>query len=241
MGSLALVDATTWIGALDATGFLNSMSASMSVAELDSTVFGQGGYRSRKGGLKTVAAEYGGFFEAGTGTPDPEIFTNLGVADRVITLAPTATETSVAYMYQGGAFAYSPFGSVGELTPFTLSHMSTNAAGIIRGQVTKAKANVSSTGTTGTAVQLGNVGAAQFLYATLHVFGSGTSLTLVVESDDSGAFSSPTTRITFGPITTAGGTWGTRVAGALAETHYRINVTAVTGTFSIAAAIGIGS
>lgn len=241
MSTLSLVDATTWIGGMDATGYLNSMSANISADELDTTVFGLGGYRRRIAGLKTVSAQYGGFWEAGTGTPDPEAFTNLGTADRVVTLAPTSTEASVAYMYQGGAFTYTAFGQIGQATPFTLNHTSTNPVGVIRGQVTKAKANVSSTGATGTAVNLGAVGASQYLYATFHVFSAGTTITATIESDDNGGFSSATTRITFGPITTTGGTWGTRVAGSLAETHYRLNVTAITGTFSIAAAIGIGS
>lgn len=241
MTTFAFTDATTWIGGFDATGYLRSMSGSLSVDELDTTVFGLGGYRRRIGGLKTVSAQFAGFHEAGTGTPDPEAFTYLGVADRVVTLAPTSTEGSTAYMYQGGAFRYELFGQIGEAAPFTLTHTGTNAVGMIRGQVTKAKANVSATGATGTAVQLGNVGASQYLYATLHVFSAGTTITVAVESDDNGSFTTPTTRITFGPITTTGGTWGTRVAGALSETHYRINVTAITGTFSVGAAIGIGS
>lgn len=241
MASLALIDPTVWISGIDATGYLNRMSANISADELDNTVFGLGGYRRRIAGLKTVAAEYGGFFEAGTGAPDPETFTNLGTADRVITLGSTSTETSVAYMYQGGAFQYNALGTIGEVAPYTVSHSSTNPVGIIRGQTTKAKGNVSSTGATGTGVNLGAVGASQFLYATLHVFSAGTTITVIVQSDDNAGFTTPTTRITFGPITTTGGTWGTRVAGALAETHYRINVSAITGTFSIAAAIGIGS
>lgn len=241
MATFALTDATTWIGGFDATGWLNQMSCNISVDELDNTVFGLGGYRRRIGGLRSVAAQFGGFYEAGSGTPDPEFFTNLGTADRVITVAPDDAETTTAYMWQGGKFRYNPFGQIGEVTPFTLDTSNTNGVGAVRGQVAKAKANVSATGATGTGVNLGNVGASQFLYATLHVFSAGTTVTVTVESDDSAGFTTPTTRITFGPITTTGGTWGTRLAGALGETHYRFNVTAITGTFSIAGAIAIGS
>lgn len=241
MTSFAFIDPTIWMGSLDATGYLNRVGLNISVAELDSTVFGMGGYRGRKGGLKTVASQYGGFWEAGTGAPDPEIYTNLGVADRVATIAPTSTETSVAYMHQLGKFAYTPFGSIGELTPFSLDCMSTNAAGVVRGQVAKAKANVSATGATGSVVNLGAVGSTQYLYATFHVFSAGTTVTVLVESDSASNFPSPTTVQTIGPITIAGGTWMTRVAGPITDSFFRFNISAITGTFQVAGAIAIGS
>lgn len=242
MASLSLTDATTWIGGYDFTTNLNEISLNTSVDDLDATTFGGGGYRARKGGLRTVEATIAGFWESATlDAPDPQVFTNIGVADRVVTMSQASTETSTAYMFQAGKFSYDMFGEVGALTPFNVSMMGTNPVGLIRGQVTKAKGNVSATGATGTGVNLGNVGASQYLYATLHVFSAGTTITVAVQSDDNAGFTTPTSRITFGPITTAGGTWGVRLAGALAETHYRLNVTAITGTFSVAGAIGIGS
>lgn len=243
MATFSLTDATTWIAGYDFTTNLNEMSLNVSVDDLDSTTFGGGGYRSRKGGLKSVESNLAGFWEsADTEAPDPQIFTNLGTADRVVTISHDDAETSVAYMFQAGKFSYDMFGEIGSLTPFNVAMMGTNSVGVIRGQIAKAKGTVSATGAIGSGVNLGNVGASQYLYATFHVFGTpGTTITAVVESDDNGAFSSATTRITFGPITTAGGTWGTRVAGALAETHYRFRVTAITGTFTVAGAIGIGS
>jgi hypothetical protein len=146
-------------------------------------------------------------------------------------------------MFQGGKFSYSLGGQIGEILPFDLDMMGSHgASGLVRGQITKAKGTVSATGASGTGVNLGNVATGQYLYATFHVFGTpGTTITAVIQSDDNAGFSSATNRITFGPITTAGGTWGTRVAGPLTETHYRLNVTAITGTFTVAAAIGIGS
>lgn len=243
MASFSLLDATTWIAGYDFTTNLNEISLNATAEDLDATTFGGGGYRARKGGLKTIESSIAGFWEsATTDAPDPQIFTNIGVADRVVTMANDDAEASTAYMFQAGKFSYDMFGEIGSLTPFNVSIMGTNAAGLIRGQVAKAKATVNATGATGTGVQLGNVGAAQFLYATFHIFGTpGTTITAVVQSDDNGAFSSATNRITFGPLTAAGGTWGARVAGPLTETHYRFNITAITGSFSVAGAIGIGS
>lgn len=241
MGSFAFVDATTWIAGLDATGYLRELSLNFEVAPLDNTVFGLGGFRRRIGGLRSVGATFNGFFEAGTGTPDPEFFTQLGVADRVITVAPDDAETTPAYIWQGGGFRYQWGSPIGEVLPFTLDASNTNGVGGQRGQVAKARGNVSSTGATGSVVQLGAVGASQYLYATLHVPTAGTTITVQVQSDDNSGFSSPTTRGTIGPITSTGGTWMTRVAGAITDTYYRFNVSAITGTFNIAGAIAIGS
>jgi hypothetical protein len=84
------------------------------------------------------------------------------------------------------------------------------------------------------------VGATQFLYGALHLFGSAaTTITVVLESDDNVNFTSATTRITFGPLTAVGGTWGARVSGAIADDYYRFRVTAITGTWSAAAVFGI--
>lgn len=243
MASFMLQDVTTWVAGYDFTSDLNQLSINASVDDLDNTVFGLGGFRRRTGGLRSVEASYSGFWQsAAIDAVDPQAFSQLGTADQVVTIANDDAEGSTAFMFQGGKFSYNMFGQIGEVTPFDLDMMGTNGVGLVRGAVTKAKANVTTTGATGTAWNGGNVGAAQYLYATFHVFGTpGTTITAVVESDDNAGFTTATTRITFGPITTAGGTWGTRVAGPLTETHYRLRVTAITGTFSIAAAIGIGS
>jgi hypothetical protein len=91
----------------------------------------------------------------------------------------------------------------------------------------------------GTGYQLGAVAATQYLYGALHIFTAGTTITVVLESDDNAGFSSATTRATLGPLTTTGGTWATRVAGAITDDYYRFRVTAITGTFSVAGSAGI--
>jgi hypothetical protein len=244
MASFMLQDVTTWVAGYDFTTDLNQVSLNVSVDDLDATTFGGGGFRARRGGLRNVEASYSGFWQSATiDAVDPQAFTQLGTVDQAVTIAYDDAEGSTAFMFQGGKFNYSLGGQIGEVMPFDLDMMGSNgSAGLVRGAITKAKGVVSATGATGTAWNGGNVAAGQYLYGTFHVFGTpGTTITAVLESDDNGAFSTATTRATFGPITTAGGTWATRVAGALAETHYRIRVTAITGTFTIASAIGIGS
>lgn len=244
MSSFSMTDCTTWIAGHDFTTEANELSINIEAEDLDNTTFGLGGYRSRIGGLKNIEASLSGYLNTNGSTsldPDSSIFPALGTADQVITQAWDDAELSVAYMYQAGEFSYTPFGDIGNVTPYQLDLRGSNFVGVKRGVITKARGNVSATGAVGTAWNGGNVASGQYLYATFHVFSAGTTITAVIESDDNAGFSSATTRITFGPITTAGGTWGTRLAGPLTETHYRLRVTAITGTFNIGAAIAIGS
>lgn len=241
MSTLSLKDCTVWGHGYDFTTDSNKLTVATDVDDLDDTTFGDS-YRSRVGGMRNVEAELEGFWQsAASAAVDLEGFPDLGTADRVWTASPSgATEASVAYMFQAGKFGVDMFGAVGELAPFALNLMGTNGVGVVRGQVAKARGDVSATGALGSGLSLGNVAATQYLYGTFHVFSAGTTITVVLESDDNSGFTTATTRATLGPLTTTGGTWATRVAGALTETHYRFRVTAITGTFNVAGAIGIG-
>lgn len=239
MAPLVLVNATPYIAGYDFTADSNKIQIAASVADLKTTTFANTGWESRTGGLKDFTAHGEGLW---SGPQDAESFPALGTVDQVMTVSPTGVATSVTYMGQVAKLQYATFDQIGNLMPFALDASGSNMTGLVRGQLTAAKQTVSATGalTPTTGVNLGAVGSTQFLYATFHVFGTpGTTITAVVESATSNAFSSPTTRITFGPITTAGGTWGTRVAGAITDTWFRLRVSAITGTFSVAGAIGV--
>lgn len=239
MAPLVLVNATPYIAGYDFTADSNKITLASSLTALDTTTFANTGWKSKTGGLKDFTGHLEGLW---SGPQDAESFPALGTVDQVMTVSPTGVATSVAYMGQLAKFKYDTFEGVGNLMPFALDMSGSNMTGLVRGQLAAAKQTVSVTGalTPTTGVNLGAVGATQFLYATFHVFGTpGTTITAVVESATSNAFSSPTTRMTIGPITTAGGTWGTRVAGAITDSWFRLRVSAITGTFSVAGAIGV--
>lgn len=239
MSHFAFTDATVWIGGFDFTADTNQVGLQLSTTELDDTCFGQT-HRSRIAGLRNTAMTAAGYWYSATAAaPDPHLYANLATKDRVYTIAPTATEGSVAYMFQGIQSSYELFGQLDQVIPWAVNASGSNKQGCVRGAVTKAKGNVSATGATGTGVNLGAVSATQYLYASLHVFSAGTTITVQVQSDDNAGFTTPTTRATFTAITTASGNWVTRVAGSITDTYYRLNVSAVTGTFQIAGAIGI--
>lgn len=240
MSVLALTDAFVHVHGYDFTSDSNALRLAMEAAALDKTTFGSAGWREITGGAKSHTLDVDGFWQSATSAAvDPESFPDLGVVDRVVTLGTVQAEGEPAYMLQAGKFAYSMFGPYGELAPFTLGCAGTNGVGVVRGTLAKERANVSSTGALGSGLLLGAVGASQFLYGTVHLFTAGTTVTIVLESDDNAGFTSATTRATIGPLTTTGGTWVPRVAGAITDTYFRYRVSAITGTFNIAAAIGV--
>ncbi|MEU8055712.1 hypothetical protein [Microbispora bryophytorum] len=231
---------TTYVGGYDFTTDLNSITLGASVEEKDNTTFGTNGFRSRIGGLRDVNADLSGFWQSDeSDAVDPEAFGNLGVVNRPVTVTPTGAEGETAYMFQGGKFTYEMFGQIGEVTPFTVNMMGTSKDGLVRGALAKAKGSVTPTGAIGSVVELGAADDDQFVYAVLHVFSAGTTITVQVQSDDSETFSGATTVGTIGPITTTGGTWMTRIAGPVTDTYWRLNVSAITGTFVVAGAIAI--
>jgi hypothetical protein len=243
VSSFVLVDCTAYVAGHDFTTDSNSLTLSMEVDEQDNTTFGGGGWRSRTGGLKSASLSLEGFWQAGAGSIDADTFSTLGTRNEAVTVTPDGNEQETAYFAQMTKFSYEMFGSVGEMTPFSLEAMSSEGAeGLIRGQLAKAKGNVSATGAFGSAVNLGAGAAGKYLYFVFHVFTAGTTISVKVESDNAQAFSTPAdvTGATVGPITSAGGTWMTRVnASAITDTWFRLNATAVTGTFNLAGALAI--
>lgn len=242
MSTLALLNAFSYVDGHDFTADTNQVSLSMEAAQLDKTTFRSSGWTELTGGLKSSTFDQNGFWQAGTGQVDPDAFTNLATRNRVHTMGPVETEQTVAYMWQAGHFTYQLLGSLGEMAPFTIQSQGTDGVGVVRGQLARELGSVSATGATGSAVNLGAGGSGKYLYMTFHVFSAGTTISAKVESDNAEAFSSPAdvASATVGPITTTGGTWMTRVdASAITDTWFRLNVTAVTGSFSIAAAMAI--
>ncbi len=243
MGTFAATGYTTWFGGYDMTTDLSELKLDLDLDALEDSRFGQTG-KTRAAGLEDVKTALTGYFEAGVGKVDPEVFTGLGSTMQPVSHSADGAESSVAYFYQSKKYAYTLGGKVGELLPFKLDAQGvrgngTLSAGAIRGRVAKAKADVSATGATGTGQQLGAVASGQYLYAVLHTFAVGTTITVVLESDDDAGFASATTRATLGPITTVGGTWATRVAGPITDDWFRFRISAITGTHTIAGVVGV--
>lgn len=242
MAPVARTNAFMYVDGYDATGDSNDLMLAASATDLDKTNFRSLGWEECFRGAKKVDFHFAGWWSASS-TPqiDDESFNQLGLVDKVFTVGDVETEGQPAYMFKAAKHSYQAFGKYNETAPFVLdSTGSEGVAGLVRGALIKAKGSVSATGALGTAQQLGAVSATQYVYATLHIFPTaGTTITVLVESDDNSGFTTPTTRATLGPLTATGGTWATRVAGAITDDYWRFKVSAITGTFSVAGAIGI--
>lgn len=236
-----LLSSKIYIGGHDFTADTNKGSFSANAEVLDKTTFASDGWKEGNGGLKSFEASCEGFWASDTAdTVDPEIFPRLGIPDEVVTISPPGSEGSACYFCQASKLTYTLFGEVGQLIPFTLGMSGSNTVGAVRGLLAKAKGSVSATGALGSAVQLGAVSADQFVYAVVHVLGTpGTTITVKVQSDDASNFPSATDVATIGPLTAAGGTWMTRVAGPITDDWFRFDVSAITGTFTVAGAIAV--
>ena len=239
MSVYALTNAYAFVAGYDFTSDSNNLALSTEVEAKDVTPYGPG-WRSFIGGLKSTAFDMAGFWQsAASQAVDPESFAGLGTADQVFTFGTSAVEGDPAFMWQGMEASYGVGGTVGDVAPYSLKAVGSNGQGAVRGKLAKARGNASATGQLGTGFEISAPSASQFVYCTVHIFTASTTITLQLQSDDNGAFSTPTTIATIGPLTTSGGTWMTRVPGPLTDSFFRLNVSAITGTFNVAAAIGV--
>lgn len=238
MAELSLADAFCYSAGYDFTTDTNSAKLVTDVAALDATTFGSGGWQEFVAGLKSYSLAWSGFWQSAADgqAVDNQAFSALGT-EQVYTIGANEVEAANGrcYMFKANKSQYTLGASVGELMPFSLAANGSGGEGVVRGQVAKTKGSVSATGALGSGVQLGG-STAQYLYASFHVFTAGTTITVQVQSDDNSDFTTPTTVATLGPLTTSGGTWMTRIAGP-ADTWYRFNVSAITGTFTVAGAL----
>lgn len=236
MAAQVLTDAILWANDYNLTSVTHQIALNASVKEVDATVFGGNGYVTMIGGLRSVDLEVHGYWDA---PPDASIYNSIGVFNIPVTVAPTSTEGSTAYMFQAARTKYDVFGKVGDAIPFSYSSTGSNTVGLVRGLIVDAPGNVTAVGVTGTPQQVGAGSATKFIYATYHVFTAGTTITIQVQSAPTvgGTY---TTRATFPAITATGGYWLTRVSAAgITDPWWRLNVSAITGTFNGAGAIAV--
>lgn len=239
----ANISAFGYVDLLDFTGLAEELVVAGAAEQREWTNFRSGGWREFENVLKTWQFDTRAFWRSMSAADlDPVTFGLLGGANTVITSGISEVEGDLAYFAKGMVPTYSWFeGQVGDLAKARVQAVSSDGqAGLVRGRLAKEYDEVTATGATGTALELGEVEAGKYLYASFHVFGEpGTTITAVVESDADDTFGSATTRITFGPYTTAGGRWGVRVAGPVTDTWFRLNITGITDPFTIGCAIGI--
>jgi len=240
MAKFVFNDGKVFAGGFDLSSNITSVNLDISADELDATTINSGGFRTRLGGIKDSTLNMDGFFEAGANKPDALLGASVG-NELIVTTVPDAGVGNIAYFMKSRLFSYNILGSIGEITPFTVSKSQSDDV-VVRGTI-QLDDDLTSTGNS-TGVQLGAVGAAEKCFAAIHCYSvSGTStptITFKLQSDDNSSFTSPTDRITFTGITAVGADFQS-VAGAITDQHWRLNFT-ISGTnpsFGIHATIGI--
>lgn len=194
-----------------------------------------------QGGLKSAGLAMDGYWDSSTAQPiDGELFAQQGGTNLITIPGVNGAEGEIAYFGNFNQAEYSPGESIGEVLKFSFN---ASAAGdLVRGTIELKQSALSSSGNS-TGRQLGALSATQRLWAALHVTAvSGTTPTFdaIVQSDDNGSFTSPTTRITFTQATAITSEL-LSVAGAVTDDYWRINYT-IAGTapsFTVALVLGI--
>lgn len=225
MGHQVISDARLWVAQYDMSGHVNAVALDYSAESKDDTAL-QDTSRHRLGGLRMIALQCDGFFEAGALKPDEFLPDNLAVADIPVSVCPIAGAAvgSRAFTFRALFADYKAGGQIGEIMPFSAGAEASRGP-LVRGEVLHNGAQTT-TGN-GSARQLGAVSSQQRLYAALHILSvSGTSPTLdaVIQSDDNSGMSSATNRITFAQATAEGSQWGS-VVGPITDDYWRINFT----------------
>lgn len=240
MASLKFTDCKVYLAGYDLSGQLNQASLDYACETLDETTFGST-TRINKGGLLKVNAAVEGLWDSsGDTAPDPVLFPRIGSSDMPAVMVPQgATVGNIAYLFRVLGAKYALNGRTGGLLPFSLELPGTGGHPLVRGKLFHAG---SATGNIagGTAIQLGAVGATQYVYAALQVFGGTGNFTVKIQSDDNSGFTSPTDRITFTQVANAtehASEWS-RLAGSITDDYWRI-VATNPATRNFAVAIGI--
>jgi hypothetical protein len=249
MGKLVLLDARLFVGAADLSGNANKIEVGSEFEVKDTTNYRSGGAKEVLGGIETVAIDAEGQWEAGDpGQIDDQAWADRRVLGAWTAAAESASDTAaggLAYLTKALRTSIQLFGSVGDVAPWTAK--ATGTWPLVRGTFAHPSGVPRTSTGTGTALQVGEVGAGQRMYASLHVLSvAGTStptITVTVQSDEAEAFTdNPQTRLSFDAATEPGGQILRTDGAAIADDDWwRVGWT-ISGTdpsFLFVVAIGI--
>lgn len=242
-------DAHIFVGSRDLTGKHNSISVAYNVAMLDATVFGVG-TKVNHPGIADWKVDGEGLYDAGadvaaTGvsfvesdSPDG-LFNLVGSAGALISVTDVAPALGgVAYFLKTVQADVQFFGGHGDLIPFSISSSPSSYG--CRGSVLLPNAQQTGAGN-GSGLQLGALTSDQRLVVGLHVLQfNGTTMTMIVQSDNANGFGSPTTVATMTAATGLTSQWK-EVAGPITDDWFRASWTFTGTSFTALVVVGIAS
>jgi hypothetical protein len=236
-----LRDQKLFMGGLDLTGFMNSITLNHGAEVQDRTAFLDTS-RGRIAGLKSMDMQAQVFQDTGSaGPPESTMFSELGQDDIPTTVVPAgALAGNLAYFGLFSKASHQFLGSIGEVAQIQVDAQ--GDGNLVRGELLEVDTTQTATGT-GTAEVIGTATAAQTVYAVLHVTaasGSTPTLIITIESDESG-FGSPTLRFTFDTLAVVGSQLMTLAGPITPDNEYRVRwaITGGSPSFTFTVALGI--
>lgn len=243
MSKFVLLNARIFAGGTDLTSASNQVELGCEVEDKDVTTFADGGWKASIGGLASTTISASGFWEAGDGKVDGEMWTAVNGREPIPwTVCPdTAAVGELAYLTHGLTTSYAIGDAVGEAMPWEGEAAGSNL--LVRGTVLHPPGAARTADGDGDEVQVGALSASQKLVAVLHVLsvaGSTPSLTVEVESSADNTFTSPTTQASFSAASGAGSQVVT-VDGPVTDTYWRVtwDITGSNPSFLFVVAVGV--
>lgn len=231
-----VVGGTVWFGGSDLSGDATAVTLMGQRAAVSDTVYGSTAEIAVPGLARAIVSADGYFGAGGAGgSYADDAFTSMlngTTADQPLTVVPAGV-IPAAGVQAFGCFLRS--GSpeyaftVNQLGRWSLKSV-VYTSPVLNGAL--AVVGTQTASGTGTTLTVSAVGATQRLYASLHVFNvtGGGTLTVSVQTAPTGAFASPTSRITFAAVGGGGGASECQsVAGPITDTYLRASWT-LTGT-----------
>lgn len=244
MSKIVLTAVRLFAVGADLTGQSNKVEITADMEVKDTTNYASAGWKEVLAGVGSAEVSSEGQWEAGDPSKvDNESWADLGGVGPYSIGADGAAVGNLAYIVNAMRSSYALGGAVGDVAPW--KGMAKSSWPLVRGQVAHPPGLAETANGTGTALNLGALATGQRLYAALHVLSvAGTStptLTARVESDDSGGFASPTTRLTFAAATAAGGQILRTDGTAITDTWWRLawTITGTTPSFLLVSSLGI--
>jgi len=240
MSKFVFNNGNVFSGGYDLSSNVTSVSLDITSDELDATTINSNGFKEKLGGLKDSALQLDGFYEAGANKPDALLGASIG-NELIVSVVPEAGVGNIAYFMKSRLFSYNIFGSVGEITPFSVSK-SNSSDKVVRGTI-QLDGDVTTTGAS-TGSNLGAVSTGEKVYAAVHCTAvSGTStptISFILQSDDNASFTSPTDVATFTDITAIDAQYVSDDS-TTSDTYWRLSytITGTTPSFTVHASIGI--
>lgn len=233
MSTFVIKGRPVWVGELDLSCVATNCAIDYGAEAVDSTALCDT-TRVSIGGLKTFGFSMDAYTDFDV--VDGILHSNVGQAVPVTFATVAGVEQEGCYLVKATQLVHSPFG--GAIGDMAATNISGNAAGELVSGILEVNRATAATGTS-TGYQLGAVSATERLFANLHVIAAaGTTLDVVVESDDNPGFTTPVTRMTF---TQATGITSEQLtlAGSVTDDYWRVSYTISGGSFTFVLGFGI--